>query len=218
MSTSTDTRRFAPLTMGSGPERVDERLAARSLGYAEGLSSGQRAAAAQSQALLDAAERQRAAMEQAAQADVRSALSALTQATGQLGSACVPTLEDVADVVLEAAVALARAILGAELAVVDTAAVTAVRRALTPLPTDAVVTVRLNPQDLRFVQDRAGQDDGTTFRFEGHQVSLVPDATLVRGDAVAEQGGSVVDARVEAALARALDSVRAGTGANGVPA
>ncbi|WP_426561201.1 FliH/SctL family protein [Angustibacter sp. McL0619] len=212
MSTSTDARRFAPLTVGAGTDRADNRLAARALGYAEGLSSGQRAAAARSQAIMDAAERQRVAFEQAARGDVQLALGGLGRAADQLGSACVPGLEDVADMVLEAAVTLARAILGAELAVVDAAALGGIRRALSPLPTDAPVTVRLNPQDVQIVRDQADRaelDDDATFRFEGHEVRLVRDGTLLRGDAVAEQAGSVVDARIEAALARALDSVRA---------
>jgi flagellar assembly protein FliH len=210
MSTSTDARRFAPLSVGAGAGVADERLAARSLGYAEGLASGQRAAAARSKAVLDAAERRRVEFEQAGDADVRLAVGALSGAAGQLNGAGVPVLEDVADHVLEAAVSLARAILGAELSVVDASALAAVRRALSPLPTDAQVTVRLNPQDLQLVLDRSGNGEGAPFRFEAHEVRLVPDAYLSRGDAIAEQSGSVVDARIEAALKRALDSVRAG--------
>ena len=102
----------------------------------------------------------------------------------------MPVLEDVADHVLEAAVSLARAILGAELSVVDASALgCAVRRALSPLPTDAQVTVRLNPQDLQLVLERTGHADDAQFRFESHEVRLVPDGGLNRGDAVAEQSG-----------------------------
>ncbi|GMA88901.1 hypothetical protein GCM10025868_41510 [Angustibacter aerolatus] len=36
----------------------------------------------------------------------------------------------------------------------------------------------------------------------------MPDATLRRGDAMSEQAGALVDARVEAALERAVAAVR----------
>ena len=53
----------------------------------------------------------------------------------------------------------------------------------------------MNPQDLRTI-------DATTAH-EGHLVQLVSDDSLAVGDAIAEQDGATVDARVASALARA---------------
>jgi flagellar assembly protein FliH len=210
MSTSTDARRFSPLSAGTGAELADVRLGARSLGYAEGMAAGQRVVAAQLQATVDAAERDRMANTQAARIQVEHAVRSLGQAVVRMSASSVPLLEDVADVVLEAAVSLARAILQAELSTVDAAALAAVRRSLAPLPTDVAVTVRLHPVDHALVlEHETRSDDDGTFRFDSHEVRIVPDAGLRQGDAVAEQAGSVVDARIETALQRALETIRA---------
>ncbi len=146
--------------------------------------------------------------------DVESALAGLGEAAQQLRVAAAPTLDQVGDAVLEAAVVLARAIVDAELTVLDDGALAALRRVLRPLPTDGRVTVRLSPADHEQVAGVMGVDEMTLqsneSAFEGYHVRLLPDATLQRGEAVADQGGSVVDARVDAALARALEVVRAG--------
>lgn len=214
MSSSTDTRRFAPLSAGLAADLPQQRQAARSLGYAEGLSSGQRAAAAQAEAVQTAIVREHQAQQDAVRADVERALSALDAATRQLALSLAPTLDQVGDAVLEAAVVLARAVVDAELTVVDDAALATLRRVLKPLPTDTRVTVRLSPADHARVSEVVGVDAATAASsgtaFEAHDVRLVPDASLRRGDAVADQAGSVVDGRVDAALARALDVIRSG--------
>jgi len=213
MSSSTDTRRFSPLPLPS-PSGHDDRQAAQALGYAEGWSTGQRAAAARAEAVQVAIVQQHVDNERGARVDVEQAIAALRSATSQLTGTVVPTVEDLADVVLETALTLARAILDAELNAVDDVAVAALRRALRPLPSDARVTVRLSPADHERVVVVAGAPDaqGTT-SFDGYDLRLVADATLRAGDAVAEQAGAVVDARIEAGLARALEVVRTTGGA-----
>jgi flagellar assembly protein FliH len=214
MSSSTDTRRFAPLSAGPSADLPQQRQAARALGYAEGLSIGQRAAAAQAEAVQTAIVREHRVAQDAARADVERALAGLGGAARQLVLSSAPVIDEVGDAVLEAAIVLARAIIGAELQALDDAGVATLRRALRPLPTDARVTVRLNPTDHAQVLDTLGVDAPTAASagtaFEAHDVRLVPDASLQRGDAVADQAGSVVDARVDAALGRALDVVRSG--------
>lgn len=210
MSSSAEARRFAPLsavaTSGALDVR-DERQAARALGYAEGWSSGSRAAAAQAESLESALVREHVQTASVARAATEQALAGLDRAARQLLSGTVPTVEDAGDVVLEAAVALARAILDAELVVVDAAAQAALRRALRPLSTGAAVTVRLNPADLVVVQDAVTPTPSGGL-FEGHELRLVGDPAVRRGDAVAEQAGAIVDAGIESALARALDVLR----------
>lgn len=185
---------------------VDEREVARATGYADGWAHGrQDAVAAQAEQLVrDEEERRR--LEAALAAQTQVACDALDRAVRHLESRTVPTLDEVADVVLEGIVHLAEAVLGAELSVLDDAGRLALRRALAPLPDDGRVAVRMNPQDLEVVR-AAGANDVTsagTQRIEGHEVELVPDASLGRGEAVADLGAARVDARLGAALRRAV--------------
>jgi flagellar assembly protein FliH len=135
------------------------------------------------------------------------AVAALASAASQLLGATAPTLDECGDVVLEAALVLARAVLDAELSVVDAAAQAALRRALRPLPTGGVVTVRVNPADQATLEGVVTRTPNGEL-FEGQALHLVADPAVLRGDAVAERAGSVVDAGIGAALERALDVVR----------
>jgi flagellar assembly protein FliH len=210
MSTSTEPRRFSPLSVGPAADLEERRQAARALGYAEGWSSGRRAAAAQADATQAAIVRDHEQARATARSDVDRALAALSTASGQLAGSAAPLLDEIGDVLLEAAVVLARAVLDAELSTMDDVALAALRRALRPLPTDSRVTVRVNPTDHARLLEVAAPDAGGSSSFDGYDVRLVPDATLRRGDAVADQAGSVVDARIEAGLARAVDAIRSG--------
>jgi flagellar assembly protein FliH len=209
MSSSTDlsaARRFAPLRVGAGPSAVDEREIARATGYADGWAHGRHdAVAAQAEQLVRDEEEHRR-LEQALTAQTQVACDALDRAVRQLESRTVPTLDEMADVVLDGVVRLAEAVLGAELSVLDDAGRLALRRALAPLPDDGRVAVRMNPRDLEVV--RAAQVNDVTAagtqRIEGHEVELVPDASLGRGEAVADLGAARVDARLAAALHRAV--------------
>jgi flagellar assembly protein FliH len=209
MSSSTDLgtgRRFAPLRVGAGPRLVDEREAARTTGYAEGWAQGrQDAVVAQAeQRLRDDEERRR--LEQALVTETRIACDALDQAVRQLASRTAPVLEEMAELVLEGAVRLAEAVLGAELSVLDDAGTLALRRALSPLPDDGRVVVRMNPRDVEIVRAATSTEGASADvqRVEGHEVELVADASLRRGDAVADLGPARVDARLDAALRRAI--------------
>jgi flagellar assembly protein FliH len=135
-----------------------------------------------------------ARMRQSARAN---ADAAITAAVADWHRRTTPVLDELADLVVDAALDLAEATIGRELAAVarpETARL-ALRRALAPLTPGAPVVVRMNPQDLQTI-------DSTTAH-EGHLVQLVADASLAVGDAVAEQDGATVDARVASALARA---------------
>jgi flagellar assembly protein FliH len=122
--------------MGAGPALVDDHAAARAAGYAEGWAQGRRdAVALEAEQLLRHQESQDQ-LERALAAQTRSTCDALESAVRDLASCTVPTLEDAADVVLDAAVRLAEAVLGAELSVLDDAGAIALRRALAPLPDD----------------------------------------------------------------------------------
>ncbi|GAB3681724.1 FliH/SctL family protein [Angustibacter aerolatus] len=204
MTSSTEHRRFAPLAGGTS-EPHEERVSARAVGYAEGWASGNQAAALRAQEQADRLQHAQEAAAARAQAEVDQAVASLRRAAGQLTATTAPLLDDVATVVLEAAIMLASAVLDAELVNMDDVASAAVRRALAPLATDVPVTVRVHPEDHAVLVQLLGDATG---RFEAHEVTLVPDATLRRGDAMSEQAGALVDARVEAALERAVAAVR----------
>lgn len=209
MSSSTElgaARQFAPLRVGAGPSLVDEREAARTTGYADGWAQGRRDAVAEQAQQLARAEEERNLVEQALTAQTRMACEALDRAVRQLEARTVPALDEVADVVLEGVVRLAEAVLGAELSVLDDAGRLALRRALAPLPDDGLVVVRMNPQDLEVVRAAHADDaaSGRSCRIDGHEVELVPDASLRHGEAVADLGAARVDARLDAALRRAV--------------
>jgi len=213
MSSSTDLfpsqpvgRQFAPLRLGDGPVLVDAHEAARSTGYAEGWAQGRRDALAAETEQRHRADASRQQLERALAADVQQACDALWSAVSQLEAITAPVLEGGADVVLDAAIRLAEAVLGAELSVRDDGGMLALRRALAPLPDDGRVVVRLNPHDLQVLHAAGGSGEGAdgTQRLEGHDVELVPDAGLRRGEAVADQGAARVDARLGAALRRAI--------------
>jgi flagellar assembly protein FliH len=93
---------------------------------------------------------------------------------------------------------LAEAVIGRELALTVNGGAEAMKRALDMAPRQRPVTVRLHPEDLATL---AMHD--TTVEVDGRTVTLVPDASLGRGDAVANSDATEVDARLAAALDRA---------------
>ncbi len=97
------------------------------------------------------------------------------------------------------AIDLAELIIAAELSDAGASAAAAARRALSATDAAAVRRLRLHPDDLRVLSAEAGDDiPGLT---------LVPDETLTRGDAVAVLEHGVIDARVGTALDRARRAV-----------
>jgi flagellar assembly protein FliH len=198
MSSSIETRRFSPFTVRDRGTAVDDRAAARSAGYAEGWATGRRDAQLRADAEARDAALMAAEREHARTTQVDRALRAVHAAASELESRLAPAADDVADLIVEAALALARTVLDAELSVVDGRAAAALRRALTGLPADGTVTVRLHPDDVSALD--SVEDTG---RVGDHAVELVADASLAPGDAVAEQGPAQVDARVAAGLQRA---------------
>lgn len=200
MSSSTDAvLAFQPARLGLAAEAEDVRAEARAKGYAEGWAEGRRAAAVQAEAELTRLQaddiRERQATRAAAERAVAAAVADWNRRT-------TPVLDDLAELVVDAAIDLAEAIIGRELSAIAKrdAARLALRRALGPLAPTGAVTVRMNPHDLATIE--------TTDAHEGHLVQFVSDASLASGDAVAEQEGATVDARVSAALARARTVAR----------
>jgi flagellar assembly protein FliH len=84
-------------------------------------------------------------------------------------------------------------VLGRELAALDDPAADAVRRAVTSVPVDVPLVVRLHPADRAALDEQVLADRAVTY---------VEDPAVARGDAVVETPSGSVDAGVGAALAR----------------
>lgn len=183
-----------PLSAASSPSATSlaEQDSARAVGYAQGWAAGRRAAAVD-RAREAADEAQRARLREQA---VESALIAVRRAADQLGATVVARSEELTGLIVDGAIELAAAVLGRELALSCDPGLEAVRRAVAEMPAGRPVVVHLNPGDLAAL-DTAAATGGA------HEVRLVGDPALGRGDAVAVQDDTTVDARVAAALERA---------------
>jgi flagellar assembly protein FliH len=177
---------------------VEVREAARAEGYSAGWSAGRRVAAAEARARSAAVATEVAASERARKQRHDTALAALAAAATTLEQRAVPVLDDLSESILAAAMVLAEAVLGRELAVAGNGGADALRRALDMAPRQRPVTVRLHPEDLTTL---ALYD--TTVEIDGRAVTVVPDPSLGRGDAIAVCDATEVDARLGAALDRA---------------
>jgi flagellar assembly protein FliH len=110
---------------------------------------------------------------------------------------------DAQDAIAVSALDLAETIIGAELADGERSATAALGRALAVVDPTTITTIRLNPLDLG-VLDRAVLD-GTVRAISG--VSLTADASIARGDAIADLPLGFLDARIATAVARARAAI-----------
>jgi flagellar assembly protein FliH len=172
---------------------LQTREAGRAQGFAAGWADGRRGSlegvAASHQAQLrafDEQSRRVVAGQQSASAALSTMLRNVEGSVQQLNEA-------LAAQAVELALQIAEAVLGRELTTIDDPAADAIRRAVSEVPVDVSLTVRLHPSD------RAGLDDSV---LADRMVSYVSDASLSRGDAVVETETGLVDARVGLALAR----------------
>jgi flagellar assembly protein FliH len=177
---------------------VEVREAARAEGYSAGWAAGRRVAAAEARTRATAVATEVGAAERARKHRHDTALAALATAATTLEQRVVPVLDDLSESILAAAMVLAEAVLGRELAIAGNGGADALRRALDLAPRQRPVTVRLHPEDLTTL---ALYD--TTVEIDGRAVTVVPDASLGRGDAIALCDATEVDARLGAALDRA---------------
>ncbi|MBN1091613.1 flagellar assembly protein FliH [Blastococcus sp. TML/M2B] len=160
-------------------------------GHAEGLTA---AADVVAQAERDA-EQRLAATQERWERRMASATAALGAAAARLDEAGVPTADDVRETVLATVLTLVEDLLGRELAIADSPALDAVRRALTLCPADAPAVVRVHPDDLAELPDDALADLPASVR-------VVGDPAVERAGAVAESGSRRIDAQLAAALER----------------
>ena len=193
---STDEQTFSRLvytSLGATDEaHLNAQVEAR--GHAAGYAAGLRAAAADTEMLRHRLKEQHEDEMRRGQERLNRSLSALNSAVFSLEGRTVALITDVQDALAAAAVDLAEALLGRELASGDTSARSALARALEGVDTDLVQRVRLHPVDL------ASLDEDTLRRA---RVEFVGDAGLRRGDAVTEFPDGYLDASLASAVERA---------------
>jgi flagellar assembly protein FliH len=171
------------------------RQHAHAEGFAAGHAEGLEAAAAV------VAETERAAAERLADVQARwerrvaSATAALGAASSRLEEAALPAADDVRETILGMVLTLVEDLLGRELAIADSPALDAVRRALSLCPSDAPAVIRVHPDDLAEIPAEALTEMPDTVR-------IVGDITVERAGAVAETGSRRIDAQLSAALER----------------
>lgn len=168
-------------------------------GYAAGLARARAHAERRHAQRLAALEAEATAREAARAREHREAMTALVAATAAVTRAAQPVLESAERELAGAALDLAEAIVGAELgADPDGAARLALDRVLDHPDAPLALRVRMHPDDLAALASPSGATAGADALPE-----FVADASLGRGDAIAELPDGLVDARIGAALARA---------------
>lgn len=179
------------------------RAAAQSAGYASGYTSGYAAAVATVRQEAQLAEAARDVARAADAQALAAVLSSLRRAVSELASRRAPLICELSELLAPAAVLLAGAVLGREIAMSENPGLDAVIRAMSCVPDDDDVVVRLHPEDAKLL-DASGaleQIPGSA----GRTVRVVADSTVARGDALADSVDVHVDACVGAALDRAAE-------------
>jgi flagellar assembly protein FliH len=194
-------RDFFPMTFPSLPATAQQEQAdadSRAAGHAAGYAAGLRAAGAElagQKAALDA-EHRAALLHDAARTD--RAIVVLTAAALALDSRLLPVVSDAQDAIALSALDLAETIIGAELANSERSAKAALARALAAVDPATITTIRLNPLDLSVLDENVRAASA---------VSFTADASLARGDAIADLPLGYLDARITTAVARARSAI-----------
>lgn len=164
-------------------ERDELVAAARSEGYAAGEAEGR------------ASE----------QARLQAALSATEQALDQLRAGESRWLDQLEDNVSALAVAIARQVIGRELAGDPSALTDLIRRALSEFSIDQPVSIRVNPLDLATLaatHPTAEGPAGTAAVAPNRETRWIADSSIVSGGCIVEGRERIIDGRVDAALER----------------
>jgi len=194
-------RDFFPMTFPSLPATAQQEQAdadSRAAGHAAGYAAGLRAAGAElagQKAALDA-EHRAALLHDAARTD--RAIVVLTAAALALDSRLLPVVSDAQDAIAASALDLAETIIGAELANSERSAKAALARVLAAVDPATITTIRLNPLDLSVLDENVRAASA---------VSFTADASVARGDAIADLPLGYLDARITTAVARARAAI-----------
>ncbi len=181
---------FTPVVL---PDLAGGSSEAASRGHAAGYAEGLRHAAEQHRAAEADREARLADAIAGERARTQQAVHALQRAAATLNQQVIPALEDADQTLIDTALDLAEAVLGAEVAGGRVPAAAVLRRALDAAGREQVANVRMNPVDIAAL-------DGTTIP-DG--ITVTPDVTLGPGDATASLRHGWFDARIRESLDRA---------------
>jgi flagellar assembly protein FliH len=189
------------------------RAEAHAAGYAAGWSQGRQEAEAAARAQQERERASAGAVTAELTARAESAIAALGAAAAALEQRSAQSANDIETAIATAALALAEAIVGRELAAAEEPGADALARALRLAPAGRPVTVRLNPADHELLAAGcvagAGSSAGNRLDIDGRTVTLVADASLRPGDALAECDASRIDARIGTAIERVREVLQA---------
>jgi len=161
-------------------------------GYARGHEAGTAAGLAEARAQALAEQQARAAHQLQQDAAVARTLAALADAAESLRATRAEALTCDSHVLVAAALELAEALVGHDVAARTHPGADALERALAALPDSrGTVTARLHPEDVAALSASTGEG-----------VQLVPDASVERGGCVVQAGDAEVDSQVRAGLER----------------
>ena len=201
MSPDATTFELSPLAGVRSTSTDDHRV--RAAGYAAGWAAGARAAAEQATAL-----RRRLVEEQAEAEAVRAAehaalVAALERSCAVAAARTAPVLAEAQRRLQVAALELAEALIGAELADGERSARVALDKALAVPPELGLHTIRLSPPDAHRIQ--VAIDEGGVTLPDG--VMVLADPALAPGDALSVHESGYLDARLSTAVARVREIV-----------
>ena len=190
---------------------------ARGLGYAAGYSAGARVAAKENEELRAVLAEQAARQFEQNALQVNAAATAFAAAARASHERVLPVIDDVRELVYRLALELAESVVqvdmyapvGAEFDGAPRGALAALRRALTVPSDTSVVRVRMNPADLRIIQEywEAVEHTAAESGLDINSVELVADQSMAVGDAISEFEDGFLDARVRSAFERARESL-----------
>lgn len=163
------------------------REEAKESGFAQGLGEGRQAG--------------RVAAEEQASVRASNAISALDELMNAMETREETLGTEFSDHVTDLAVTVAEAILSRELSVSRDPGKEAIARCLVDAPKGGEVVANLNPKDIELL----GHLESV---LDGRPVSIIPDPTLLPGDAMVQIGETRIDGRLAEAMNRVREVLR----------
>jgi flagellar biosynthesis/type III secretory pathway protein FliH len=186
-------------------EEADEELLA-ALAEADRIAAEERRAAEVEARVAEAyargLEEGRRAGEEAEGARLRAAVSVAEEALDSVREGEMRWTGAIEENICALAVAVARQVIARELKEDAGVVVDLVKRALAEFPVDQPVRIRVNPQDLAWLEAHGSGDNPMLGVTRGRDSRWIADARLAPGGCVIEGRERIVDGRVDTALER----------------
>lgn len=187
-----------PQPVGPWADELEQtREQARMAGFAQGREEGHNLGLKEGKSQ---AEREVAMIRAEAEAEVSALRDAVEALTANFAEQMNRISEEAATSTVELALEIAEAVLGHEVAVADDPGAAAIARCLELAPANGELNAHLNPEDLMILGDVPG--------LEGRKLTLTPDSSLQRGDAIVTVNEATIDARLSESLRRVAEALR----------